>query len=323
MNQNLFFDAMEYIDDEMIEAVNVLRMQKKNKKNRIWIPIASAAACICIAAGALSVGMQFPHADKKSVDFSENLNGTAEIIGLESYGGVVIPKTQVTLNAAATADMLAFFIFEGRIYIQNEWLEEGSALVGEYVGTATCMIDEWTPKDGYVDCAGSISGDFYTVNGYDPDFMLCMTDDDGSVSTYINDNGLTLHAGSDLFEDRLHLTGNYAAVEYQTRTDWFYGLGNIKTLYHRESASEAAETVENFVAALNAGSFLYVDDIPLENGQDNLYDMEIYRLIFHMENGMTVHMRLFEGGYLQYAGLISVCVKMEESAFNELLHLLK
>lgn len=312
---------MEYIDDEMIEAVNVLRMQKKNKKNRIWIPIASAAACICIAAGAMSVGMQVPHAAKKSVDFSENLNGTAEIIGLESYGGVVIPKTQVTLNANTTADMMAFFIFEGRIYIQNEWLEEGSALVGEYVGTATGMIDEWTPKDGYVDCAGSISGDFYTVNGYDPDFMLCMTDDDGSVSTYINDNGLTLRTGSDLFEDRLHLAGNYSTVEYQAQTDWFYSLGNIKTLYS-ESTLEAAETVENFLTALNSGSFMYVDDIPLEKGQNNLYDLANYHLFFHMDNGMNVHLLLYEGGYVRYSGLIPVCVKMEESAFNELLHLL-
>lgn len=321
MNQNLFFDAMEFIDDDMIEAVNVLRMQKKNKKNRIWIPIASAAACICIVASGLSVGMHYLHTDKKSTDNGENLNNTAEIMELESFGGVTIPKTQVTLNANTTADMMAFFIFEGRIYMQNEWIKESSALVGEYVGTATGMIDEWTPKDGYVDCAGSISGDFYTVNGYDPDFMLCMKDDDGSVSTYINDNGLTLRTGSDLFEDRLHLAGNYSAIEYQARTDWFYSLDNIKTLYS-ESALEAAETVEKFITALNAGSFMYVDDIPLEKGQTNLYDLANYHLFFRMDNGMNVHLLLYEGGYVRYSGLIPVCVKMEESAFNELFHLL-
>ena len=46
------------------------------------------------------------------------------------------------------------------------------------------------PEDGYVDLAGSIGGDFYAVNGYDPEFMLCMKSDNGNLQLYICNNGL-------------------------------------------------------------------------------------------------------------------------------------
>lgn len=75
-------------------------------------------------------------------------------------------------------------------------------------------------KNGYVDFAGSVPGDFYTVNGYDPSTMLCTKAEDGTVLIYFNDNGFTLYRGSDLSNDRLHLDNNYASVEYQTRYDW-------------------------------------------------------------------------------------------------------
>ena len=75
---------------------------------------------------------------------------------------------EVSLSANENAAMLAFFIYQGRCYVQYEWIDHGDALVGEYLGTATGLIDEWTPQEGYVDLAGSVQGDFYAVNGYDP-----------------------------------------------------------------------------------------------------------------------------------------------------------
>lgn len=326
MNQDLFFDAMDYIDDDMIEAVDALRTKKKPAVNRTWIRWASAAACVCIVMGGIFAASRFGLFDgirRIGSDGADNEMAMEGAVGLTDSGdtgkaGVTIPKTEIFIEPNSDADLLAFFIYDGRMYVQYEWIQDHPELVGEYVGTSTGLINEWTPKDGYVDFAGSVSGDFYTVNGFDPSFMLCMKYDDGSVSVYVNDNGMTLYRGSDLFEDRLHLAGNYTMVEYQTRHDWYYSLGNVKAL-----SDESADAVETFVTELNKGDFMYTEDVPLDNGQQNIYDREIYHLFFRMNNGMTVHLRLYDGGYVRYAGLIPVCVKMDEAAFDALVDLLK
>lgn len=53
MNTDLIFDAMDYIDDDMLEDVDALRAKKKAKPNRIWMRYASVAACLCVIIGAV------------------------------------------------------------------------------------------------------------------------------------------------------------------------------------------------------------------------------------------------------------------------------
>ena len=53
MNTDLLFDAMDYIDDDMLEEVDALRTKKSIKPNRIWMRYASVAACACIILGAV------------------------------------------------------------------------------------------------------------------------------------------------------------------------------------------------------------------------------------------------------------------------------
>ena len=324
MNKDLIFDAMEYIDDNMLEDVNALRSGSPEKHNRIWMRYISAAACVCIVLGGLLFASQFynmkSYPESDGMDNEMMAEGAGGLSGNSDTAnpGVTIPKTEVSLKAGQTSDMLGFFIYESRMYVQYEWIQDHPELVGEYVGTCTGLIDEWTKKDGYVDFAGSVSGDFFTVNGYDPSDMLCMKGNDGSVMVYFNDNGFTLYRGSDLFNDRLHLDNNYSKVEYQTRHDWVKSLGNVKTL-----SDESAGVIEAFVEELNKGSFMYTDDMPLDEGQKNIYDREIYHLFFHMNNVMTIHLRLYDGGYVRFAGLIPVCVKMDTGTFNALVDLLK
>jgi len=324
VNKELIMDAMEYIDDELLEDVNTLRSGRPLKRSRIWMRYASAAACVCIVLGGMLFVSRFynmksyPESDgadnEMMAEGADGLSGSGDTGAL----GVTIPKTEISIEPNSTADLLAFFIYDGRLYVQYEWIHDHPELAGEYVGTATGNIDCFTPKKEYVDFAGSVSGDFYTVDGFDPSFMLCMKYEDGSVSTYINDNGMTLFRGSDLFEDRLHLSGNYSGVEYQTRHDWVKSLGNVKAL-----SDESAGVIESFVEELNKGSFMYTDDMPLDEGQKNIYDREIYHLFFHMNNGMTIHLRLYDGGYVRFAGLIPVCVKMDTGTFNALVDLLE
>ena len=53
MNTDLIFDALDYIDDDMLEDVDALRTKKKVKPNRIWMRYASVAACLCVIIGAV------------------------------------------------------------------------------------------------------------------------------------------------------------------------------------------------------------------------------------------------------------------------------
>ena len=53
MNTDLIFDAMDYIDDDMLEDVDALRAKKKAKPYRIWMRYASVAACLCVIIGAV------------------------------------------------------------------------------------------------------------------------------------------------------------------------------------------------------------------------------------------------------------------------------
>lgn len=300
MRGDELLDNMECIDADLIEAADA----KPKKKARPWVKWGSMAACLCLVViGAIII--------------SQSTNPTPSGNGITISGdGVTIPQMEISLSSDTQADMLGFFIYQGRCYVQYEWIYDDVDFIGEYLGTATGLIDEWTAREGYVELAGSVKGNFYSVKGFDPTFMLCMKYESGAVSTYINDNGITLKTGADLFEERLHLSGNYAGVQYQTRTSWYNSADEIFELN-----DEYKETVANFVAALNSALFMRTEDIPLDEGQANVYDKEIYHLYFKMNNGMTIHLRLYEGGYVHFDGIRDVCVQVQDESINRLLDL--
>ncbi len=72
MNQDLFFDAMDYIDDDMIEAVDVLRTKKKPSVNRTWIHWASAAACAVIVLGGVWASRQMYDSAENELTGNDN-----------------------------------------------------------------------------------------------------------------------------------------------------------------------------------------------------------------------------------------------------------
>ena len=301
MNMEVFSHAMGEIDSVYIQEAMVYRRERKGKTRVKWGVL---AACVCLAATAAfswrqSVG---PEGDSpvEAVVMTEE--------------GAVIPPLSVSLSSRAQTDMLAFFIYQGRTYTQYEWIEDGGAVVGEWLGRATGLIDEWTPRDGYVELAGSVSGDFYAVNGYDPSFMLCMQYEDGQVSTYICNRGITLQYGCELYEDRLHLSENWVAVEYESRESWYNSRGEVYAL-----GEEDTELLGDFISGLNTGVFMPTSEIPLEGEETSVYDAkEMYHLYFRLKNGMTAELRLFEGGYVAFEGILDVCVQVPREEFDAL-----
>ena len=306
-------DSIGRIDDDLIERVDALRRKKNVKPG--WIRWGAAAACVClVAGGTLLWAEQANKGDMISCGIGEPGNSGIVV----APDGVTIPKTDVSLSANAAADMIAFFIYQGNCYVQYEWIDDAD-LVGEYLGTATGLIDEWTPKDGYVELAGSVKGPFYSVKGIDPGFMLCMKDETGAVSTYICAGGITLRTGADLYEDRLHLSEQIAAVQAETRDSWYYGRNKVFQL------DEDDEVVKEFITQLDRAEFIPWEDIPAKEGMTRtaIYDTEIYHVYFRLKNGMTTHLRLYEHGYVRFQGLPSVCVQLPEESFGAMIDVLK
>ena len=324
MTGEQILDAMNFLDDDMIEKVDDLRQTRRPKVRALRWGALAASVCIVIAAGLMLSRLQqqtdagaladgTPAADPQN--YATSAGGPAS----DSYGfaladwpadsGIYVEPMEVTLNSSLAMDMIAFFIYNGRSYVGYESVED-SSLAGECLGTATGLIDEWTAADGYVELAGSVAGDFYAVNGYDPDFMLCMKREDGRLWLFVNNNGLRLYGGTDLYVDRLGLYGNsFTAVEYETRESWFHSEEQVKTLTD-------GDVIQRFWRALCAAEFQYSRDYPLA-------ETEVYHLYFRKADGVTVHLRLSEGGYVRFEGLLSACVQVEETVWNDLMTVLE
>ncbi|MCH5272981.1 MAG: hypothetical protein J1E35_04850 [Lachnospiraceae bacterium] len=292
----------KYIEEAQIRSTN----REHKKRTSVWLVRGVAAACFCLLAAGLFVW-------RKTAE--SPLDRTPKITVSEN--GVVIPPLKVSLSAKTkdAACMVPFFIYQGRCYVGYETLynaDVSDGIIGELLGSATGLIDEWTSKDGYVDFAGSVKGDFYAVKGFNSEFILCMKDD-SRVLIFTCNNGITVKTGAELYEDRLHLSGNYTGVRYETRNSWFYSRNELYALNDLNNS-----VIDNFITEMNAAEFMPFDSIPLKDGRTDVYETEIDHLYFLLENGLTVHLRLYEGGYVRFQGLGDVCVKIPERQFKEI-----
>lgn len=278
-------------------------MKKKRLKNDILLILA-----LLLAVAALALFRQKP---------TEPLQDAPGIVLTKD--GVTIPRLDVSLSPDDAACMIAFFIYHGSCYVEYEWIEDADDLLGEYLGTAVGLIDEWTPAEGYVELAGSVEGDFFAVKGYDPAFMLCMKYETGAVVTYICNNGIRLKYGAELYQDRLHLAGQYSAVQYETSTSWH----NSENELYQMSGNDAVIT--GFIEQLDKAECIPWDDAVAREGMTDasIYDTERYHMYFKMANGTTVHLRLYENGYVRFQGLLDVCVQIPKDSFDALIALME
>lgn len=288
--------AMGYLSEDLLAgAINY--MPKVHHRYKWFMAF---AACICLLIGGLFVHQQiFAPPEVGEISISEH--------------GVSIPKRVVDLSGNTGNNMLRFFIFNDRCYVEYD-LIDGDTLQGEYLGTATGYINSWTPKYEYKDLHGSVAGEFYSVIGYDPSFMLCIKEDD-NLRLYINNNGITLKEGTELFEDRLKMSTNAGIVYYQSSADWKADKDNIQ---HLGLSSDRA--INLFIESLRDAKFIRTSDIPVDEEGKSIYDcMEIYHLFFEMNDGIRIHLRVFEGGYVLFEGLSDVSVRVDVGCIGKMM----
>lgn len=301
------YDSLTNVREDFVEEAQAAPSAKRHA----WVRWCALAACLCLLVVGTVVWKPWSQGDNKPASPPTSAAQTAK--------GITIPKAEVTLSQTdgVEADMLAFFIYQGRCYLQYDRLDHGSDLVGEKVGTATGLIDEWTPQEGYVELAGSVSGDFYTVRGFDPDFMLCMKEEGDAVQLFVCNNGITLYQGSELFEDRLGLSDGLKAVTYEDEDSWYDGKEDIHTLNNMDA-------VKTLIAAMDKAQFQLSDQADLyEEKKDGGLSKELYHVYCKLDNGVTVTLRLFQGGYVTFTGLPDACVQVPEATFDAFLAALK
>ncbi len=307
MKNERLLNAMGDIHDGLIE--NALNGKQK-QKSKLWLKWGALAACLCLVIGGVFGGMKLFNHPHDANSFNVTL----------SDDGVTIPTMDISLSSKASveADMIAFFIYQGRCYVQYDLVYKDADIVGEHLGTATGLINEWTPRDGYIDFAGSVKGDFYAVKGYDPSFMLCMKYATGEVSLYVCNTGITMKYGSELYEERLHLSENYDTVQYEGRDSWYQSENE------RYQIEGNSDIIYQFLDGLNSAEFVPSDSISLaDNSSDVFSKMELYHLYFNMQNGTDVHLRLLKDGYVLYQGILDICVQIPDEVYSQLLTVLE
>lgn len=289
------------IDDKYIDEA--ADYKKKSRKRGVYYLAAALAACILIVA-AVQIrpsGIAEPGLVTES---------PAAAAPASSADGVFIPAIELPEPMDGVAmDMIACVVYDGAVYTQGEWLDDASALLDEYLGHATGSIDEWSDGSDYVEFAGTMSGELYTVVGYDPDFRICCLFDDGSAMLLERLNGITLDTGADLFDTRLHLPERWETVTCLSHEDW----NSSEYDFRQPGLSE--DTISGFLDELCAGKFVYTWET-----NRSIYDSAVQgHLYFSMSDGTTVELRLIEGGYVGYQSLGWYFVKMPGELFDAVL----
>ena len=320
MKEHELLDAVGGIDGKLIAEADAA-VKKKPGRRFQWIAV--AAACLCLVAAA---GIAVP------MIVSRTRGSEAEMQSAQAEpAGVTIPAVTLPDASAQVAyDMVGLVVYKGRIYTQaGDYFGEDAkpleALVGAHLGTAKGNLNEWSSQDEYAtEFASTVPGEVYAVNGYDDGFRICIRgeiaydEQDPVVWIQFFDclNGVTLHTGKNLFEDRLHLSENAETVRYLSHFDWDNATGAM------QEANLDPDVWATFWEQVDQAEFLNLWD-PDGTWSDptsdytTIYDTQNQtHLYLAMRDGTTVELRLIEGGYVGYQPLGWYFVQIPEDAFN-------
>ena len=313
------FKAIGGISDEAIEDARLESAtsgsKRKTRRRRIIGAVAAMAACTALVIGIAQTwkGIKPVAGDNPAVDTSAAPGSVSPDNGVmvpaPPWDSVYIPPDPMpeAPEPGVAADMMAFFIYNGRMYVQTGQYADPSLREG-YVCTVKGDIDEWSGADEYVEGASSIGGDVYSVKGYDTNFRLCMDGPDGLIEFYDCLSDMTLYSGADLFETCLHVE-NYVGAYYILDADWEENIDNRHEL--------DPESLETFVSLLMV-SPMQEWSAWSENGDIFDYEYAEAHLYFELADGTTVPVRLFENGCVMYGGsAVRVCAYMPGAIFDE------
>lgn len=318
MKKENISDAMNMLSDDIIEETDRLRSgSEKSEAKQRRVKWGALAACVClVAAGAFAWNFAANRQNGIPAMSTPEDSRQNDHLAVVSDNGAESLRSDETAVAVA-GDMIAFFIYHGNRYVAYNFLHSAD-IVGEKLGTVINGVNcgnyhEWL----YEELTGNCRGDFYEVKGYDPSFMLCMKHEwwDGKIDVllFIRSTGPKLKYGSELFEDRLHISENYSALRYEERDSWYYGMHNAFGLEGND------KLIERFIADLDSAEFVLCESVPLKEEYESIFDTKLYHLYLEMKNGVSVDFHFLQGGYVIFDGMTDICVKIPEETYIEML----
>lgn len=308
MKKEELYETLGNMDERFINEAEAVHLKKRRP---VWMKWVAAAACLCIVIVSCA-GMNSLYKNKK-----------------QANAGISIPAVEIPNTADnAETDMTGLVVYNGNVYTQAESYSGSDALAinhltGKYLGYATGSIDEFSTDEDYEnEFASTLEGKVFEVKGYDTDFRICIRneieDENGkkqlSIEYLDHLNGIKMKNGSELFEQRLHLSNQIAAVKWQSHEDWDNARGNL------QNAQIGNKLWTEFIDQINKGEF--VDTWDPESMDESIYDTRKQsHLVLAMDDGTVVRLRLLEGGYVGYEPLGWYFVKIPGDVFNKVFDL--
>lgn len=324
--------------DEMVNNLFERREQyvvEQKRKRNIIIRMTSSICCVCLVAfmgfgvwqsGILKSSEVIDKNDSNNTGFisptTDETDGESLNSSIQTQYSVYTDSIKLPENTSdMMMDMIGCLVYKGKVYTQSTGFYTydsviAEQLVGEYVGEATGILEEWSSQEEWAtEFASTYSGSVYKVNGYSEDFRLCIyvnSGDEQWLQFLDNYDGIGLNTGADLFENRLHITGNVESVTYLTHYDW--NEGNPSN--HRDLTGITEEQFEDFLVQLCDSPFERIE----YSNNPNFYDSKIQgHLYLNMKDGTLVELRLIEGGYVGCQSLGWIFVKMPGELFDVVL----
>ncbi len=290
MSREKYNNAMDQIKisenfqyDTAIKMKAALSAKKPVAKYVMRTAFALASAAVIITAGVYAVNQGGIGSSRPSITIAE----------------VKLPAS----NGEITARMRPLFVYQNRIYIRYSTViattdgytvseEDILNLRGDYLGTTTGGIDEWSGEDAYItDFASNIGeAEVYTVKGYDSKYRLMVyTPYEGGFGCEIYDSfgGLTMDRGDDYFK-LLNLKGNVVSYQWESMDSWNNGGTQMEE-------HQADEAVNRFIKALYSST-------PVERSIDTLIDetsMDAQKFLYlKTEDNLITSIRLLKEGYV-------------------------
>jgi hypothetical protein len=286
--------------------MGILKAKKEMQKSRKAYSLASIGivAALLLSFGAFAIFNNF---------FSPNgttNNQNTPIVA--NSDGVKIPPIQLP-KGNSNADMIAFIVYNGKIYTHTKTTEIGvenaKAIIGEKLGRTKGNIEEGSKQEAYnEEFASSIEKvDVYSVKGYDRDFrIMAFREREGKLYAefYENLNGITINNGGDVF-GKLKMAGNVFSAQYRTFNDWNHNVDN----YH---SIADMKVLNAFVEELNNTKPFPLEK-PLYISQNNESFKEI---TIQLNDGSKVRLILLKDGYIYYGA--NVLFKMDNEIFSKM-----
>ena len=304
-----------------IEGETEARRKRKRAVTKVLTPVMGLCLVAMLGGGIWQSGMlgrydapipgdTSSHGGSSIADTTDN---TAYAVYTDS---VHLPEN----NSGIAVDMIGCLVYMGKVYTQSADFYQYDAvtaqqLVGEYVGEAKGTLDCWSSQEDWAtEFASTYSGPVYKVKGYSEEFRLCIYVNQGQeewLQILDNYDGIGLNSGADLFEERLHITGNVESVTYRTHDDW------EKQNSEKPFTGVSEEDMNEFFRELCSSPFVRIDP----ERDPGFYERAETQghLYLNMKDGTVVELRLLDGGYVGSESLGWVFVKMPGELFDAVL----